>query len=345
LAAENRVLIWDIFGDKTKRKYPMTKGYHHLTTEERAQIEALKKQGVTQKNIAKTIGKSEACISNELKRNRGKRGYSYQQAHQKATTRRRQASQMSGMKMVDRTKKLVIDYIKEDWSPVQISGYLAKEHNISISHETIYKYIWADKKKGGTLCKHLRHKGKKYNKRSGKNAGRGLIPGRIDIKERPAIVETKQRIGDFEIDTIIGKNHKGAIVSIVDRRSKYTKLILVEKRTANLVSAALLSALGDLSDKVHTLTADNGKEFAEHAKVAAALNAAVYFATPYHSWERGLNEHTNGLVRQYFPKKTDFATLTQADVSLVEQKLNRRPRKELDFNTPENVFFQTDLAA
>ena len=132
---------------------------------------------------------------------------------------------------------------------------------------------------------------------------------------------------------------------MVDRASKYTKLILVKRKTANLVTAALLKALEGLEDKVFTLTADNGKEFAGHIKVSAALNATVYFATPYHSWERGLNEHTNGLVRQYFPKKTDFGTLTQADVYLVEQKLNQRPRKELNFNTPESVFFQTGLAA
>lgn len=323
----------------------MAKGYHHLTAEERAQIYALKKQGVKQKEIATAIGKSEACISNELKRNKGQRGYRYQQSHQKAVDRRKQASQASGVKMVGATKKLVLECLEKDWSPVQTSGWLAKEHNVHISHETIYKYIWADKKNDGNLYKHLRHNGKKYNKRSGKNAGRGLIPGRIDIKERPEIVETKQRIGDFEIDTIIGKNHKGAIVSIVDRRSKYTKLILVKRKTANLVTTALIWALMGIANRVFTLTADNGKEFAEHAKVAAALGAKIYFATPYHSWERGLNEHTNGLVRQYFPKKTDFGSLTQADVSLVEQKLNQRPRKELNFNTPENVFFQTDLAA
>lgn len=323
----------------------MSKGYHHLTVEDRCQIYALKKQGIKQKEIAKAIGKSEACISNELRRNKGRRGYRFQQADDKAKQRRSLASQTSGTKMTPKVKRLVDQYIKEEWSPVQLSGRLKKEHNISISHETIYKYIWADKKAGGTLHKHLRHKGKKYNKRAKAHAGRGLIPGRIDIAERPAIVEEKARIGDFEIDTIIGKNHQGAIVSLVDRNSKYTKLILVDRRTAEQVSAAIQKIMWSIKPYVLTLTADNGKEFANHKEFGNALGADVYFARPYHSWERGLNEHTNGLVRQYFPKKTDFSTLTQADVEVVEKKLNARPRKVLNFNTPEEIFFNRLLVA
>lgn len=323
----------------------MVKDYHHLKLEERCQIYALKKQGVKQKEIAKALGKSEACISQELKRNKGKRGYQYLQAQNKATSRRQIASQTSGQKLTPKMKKLLNKYIWAEWSPVQIAGRLKKEHGVSISHERIYQYIWADKKTGGTLHKHLRHKGKKYNKRSTKNAGRGLIPGRVDISTRPTIVEEKTRIGDFEIDTIVGKNHKGAIVSLVDRTSKYTKLILVKRRTAEEVSAAIQKVMRLLKDSVLTLTADNGKEFAYHKAFGAALEADVYFATPYHSWERGLNEHTNGLVRQYLPKKTDFAIITQAQVEAIEKKLNSRPRKVLHFNTPEEVFFRVDLAA
>jgi len=322
----------------------MAKGYHHLTAEERAQIYALKKQGIKQKDIAKNIGKSEACISNELKRNKGDRGYRHQQAQKKATERRNKASK-SGIKMSGKTEKLVLSLIREDWSPEQIAGWMSKEHGLKISHETIYKHIWQDKKSGGTLFKHLRHHGKKYNKRSGKNAGRGCIPDRVDISERPAIVEQKIRIGDFEIDTIIGKNHKGAIVSLVDRASKYTKLILVENKCAHTVSLAIQKAMRQIKHLLKTMTADNGKEFAFHKIFAQALGVDVFFATPYHSWERGLNEHTNGLVRQYFPKQTDFTKLTQAQVEAVEKKLNARPRKVLNFNTPESFFFQAAKAA
>ncbi len=323
----------------------MAKDYHHLKLEERCQIYALKKQGIKQKEIAKAIGKSEACISQELKRNKGAHGYRYQQAEAKATERRRSASQSSGRKLTPLIKGFIEKYLRKEWSPIQIAGRLKKEHEISISHELIYQYVWANKKGGGTLYKHLRHKGKKYNKRGSKNAGRGLIPGRIDISERPAIVEEKTRIGDFEIDTIIGKNHQGAIVSLVDRTSKYTKLVLVKRRTAKEVSAAIQKIMCFLKSYVLTLTADNGKEFSYHKEFGEALGADVYFATPYHSWERGLNEHTNGLVRQYLPKKTDFATITQAQVEAIEKKLNSRPRKVLNFNTPEEVFFHVDLAA
>ena len=179
------------------------------------------------------------------------------------------------------------------------------------------------------LFKHLRHQGKRYNKRSAANAGRGVIPCRKDIAERPKIVDNKRRIGDFEIDTIIGGGHKGAIVSLVDRYSKYTKLFLVENKRAEVVTEAMVQGMQNLKHWLKTFTSDNGKEFAYHQKITQALGVDVYFATPYHSWERGLNEHTNGLVRQYFPKKTKFDTLTQAQVLAVEKKLNARPREVL----------------
>jgi IS30 family transposase len=323
----------------------MAKDYHHITLEERCQIYALKKQGVKQKEIAETLARSASCISKELRRNKNQQGYHYELAHKKAVKRRTKASKTSGKKLTPAMQKLLAPYIKKQWSPVQISGRLKVEHKISISHELIYQHIWADKKAGGSLYTHLRHRGKKYNKRSGKNAGRGLIPNRKDIAERPSIVEQKVRIGDFEIDTIIGKNHKGAIVSLVDRASKYTKLIKVERRTAAEVSEAIQQIMANIKHLVLTMTADNGKEFSHHLDFGKALGADVYFARPYRSCDRGLNEHTNGLVRQYFPKKTDFGNIDQVDVAWVEKNLNSRPRKSLNFNTPEEVFFKRDLAA
>lgn len=210
--------------------------------------------------------------------------------------------------------------------------------NIAISHEWIYQYIWNDKRTGGTLYKHLRCSGKKYNKRRNKSAGRGLIPNRVGIENRPAIVEQKERVGDFEIDTIIGSKHKGAIVSLVDRKTKLTRLGLRSRPTAEEIKDAIVKLLTPIKGHVHTMTADNGKEFAKHMDMSQALEASVYFANPYHAWERGLNENTNGLVRQYFPKICDFTKLTHEQVQHVEYLLNTRPRKSLGYKAPIEVF-------
>lgn len=314
------------------------KKYHHLRYEDRCQIHILFKNKKSQRAIAKQISVYPSTISRELKRNNGKCGYRYKQAEFLSSNRRRNANS-DKCKMTTKMKDIVEEKLCfYQWSPEQISGWLKKNMVTSVSHETIYKYIWQDKKNGGSLYKNLRHRGKKYNKRSGKNAGRGLIPNRVDIEERPKIVDEKSRIGDWEIDTIIGKNHVGALVSMVDRVSKYVKLVRVKGKKAFIVTNAIQKALGPLSDVVYTLTADNGKEFAMHEKIASLLKASVYFAKPYCSWERGLNEHTNGLVRQYFPKKTSFDTISDEEVQIVENLLNSRPRKILNFLTPLEAF-------
>jgi transposase, IS30 family len=221
-------------------------------------------------------------------------------------------------------------------SPEQISGRLKKTEDIHVSHETIYKLIWADKHAGGVLYKYLGHQTKKYNKRSAKNAGRGLIPNRVDIDQRPQIVELKSRLGDVELDTIVGASHNGAVVSIVDRSTKYTWLSLVPQGTASNVEEVICTRLHSLSQQgmLHTYTSDNGKEFANHESIVKRLGGNFYFAKPYHSWERGLNEHTNGLFRQYHPIGSDFTAIFNDDVILVENELNNRPRKVLDFLTP-----------
>ena len=216
---------------------------------------------------------------------------------------------------------------------------------MSISYETIYRYVWQDKRTGGMLYKHLRHSGKRYNKRSASNAGRGCIPNRIDIEQRPAIVETKSRIGDWEGDTIIGAKHQMAIVSHVDRCSKFTLLKKIERKTAENVSQVTVGRMQQLPHPVHSITYDNGKEFAGHEVIAKALNTTCYFAKPYHSWERGLNEHTNGLVRQYIPKSSDFTNISDADIQAIEDRLNHRPRKSLNYQTPFEIFFAGTNAA
>jgi transposase, IS30 family len=263
----------------------------------------------------------------------------YLQAQEKASARRAAASGAPRKMKPSLVREIEEKLTQEQWSPDQISGWLKRQGRAFVSCERIYRHIWKDKRNGGGLWRHLRHSGKKYNRRKGKTSGRGLIPGRVDIAERPAIVAEKRRIGDWEGDAIIGRGLKGAILTHVDRTSKYTKLAILPDRSAASVQKACDASLLPIAHKIETITYDNGKEFAAHAQIAAKLGAHIYFAKPYHSWERGLNEHTNGLVRQYFPKGSDFSTLTSADVQRVEDKLNARPRKVLGYKTPGEVFF------
>lgn len=314
----------------------MPKGYHHVTREIRSQIYALKATGSSLRAIAKIVERDVSTLSREISRNTGGRGYRYKQADEKAIERRANASR-TPKKLTPELIATVEANLLEKWSPDQISGRLKGEGIASVSYEAIYQHIWKDKRSGGTLFKHLRHHGKKYNKRSSGKAGRGCIPNRVDIDERPAIVEQKTRIGDWEGDTIIGVKHQGAIVSYVDRCSKFTFLKKIERKTAELVTQGTIETLGQEGLPVYTITYDNGMEFADHGSIATALQTSCYFAKPYHSWERGLNEHTNGLVRQYLPKKTDFTQVSDQEVQLIAEKLNNRPRKILNYRTPLEV--------
>jgi transposase, IS30 family len=317
----------------------MPKGYRHLTYDKRCQIYALLKRGCAKTEIAQLLGVHRSTITRELKRNTGCKGYRYLQAQEKASARRAAASGAPRKMKPSLVREIEEKLTQEQWSPDQISGWLKRQGRAFVSCERIYRHIWKDKRNGGGLWRHLRHSGKKYNRRKGKTSGRGLIPGRVDIAERPAIVAEKRRIGDWEGDAIIGRGLKGAILTHVDRTSKYTKLAILPDRSAASVQKACDASLLPIAHKIETITYDNGKEFAAHAQIAAKLGAHIYFAKPYHSWERGLNEHTNGLVRQYFPKGSDFSTLTSADVQRVEDKLNARPRKVLGYKTPGEVFF------
>jgi len=211
---------------------------------------------------------------------------------------------------------LIIErYLSKDFSPEQTAYWVLKYFCIKISYEWIYRHIWEDKKNGGQLYEHLRRK-KKYRKRGAKGDNRGKIPHQKRIDERPAVVERRERIGDWEADTIIGKGMKGAIVTLVDRKSRFLRMGLVEQRTKEAVKESMIDLLKGYP--VHTITCDNGKEFAAHEEIAQALEADIYFAHPYSSWERGTNENTNGLIRQYIPKKVDFRKLTDFDISFVE---------------------------
>jgi IS30 family transposase len=320
----------------------MPRRYHHMTLSSRSQIYALKATGLSLRKIALQLKISPSTVCRELSRNRGNNGYHPEEADNKYRKRLRHAAHQA-KKLSGELLKKVIQGLHLQWSPEQIAGRLRRE-GYTISHESIYRLVWADKKEGGSLATHLRHAGKKYHKRSSSHAGRGLIPGRVDISKRPQIVEQKSRIGDWEGDTIIGAAHKGAIATYVDRHSKYTALCwLSSGRKAQSVAQATIQKMKRFKGKVKTLTYDNGKEFSAHRDISKALKIACYFATPYHSWERGLNEHTNGLIRQYLPKSTDLSLVSPKDLQRIEDLLNHRPRKVLNYRTPFEVFF-ADLA-
>jgi len=279
------------------------------------------------------LERSPSTISRELSRNRGGRGYRPKQAHRLACERH-----ASNARQIDEaTWRFAKARLREDWSPDQISNHA------DISHETVYQRVYADKRAGGSLWKHLRCQ-KQRRKRYGKRDLRGTIPNRLSIEQRPAVVEKRSRIGDWEADTVIGKNHKQAIVRLVERKSGYTLIRKVERRTADVVSRTMTKLLKPYQSRVHTITSDNGKEFAGHEKVARALRVDFYFAHPYASWERGTNENTNGLIRQYFPKGMDFTSITQQEISHVMKRLNNRPRKRLGYLTPAQVFFKSGVA-
>ena len=314
------------------------KSYTQLTQEERYQIHALMKAGHGQAEIARVLGRSKSTISRELRRNRGLRGYWPVQAHRLAVERRQKHCHA---RIATQTWRRVERLLREDWSPEQISLWLRQEKAIRISHEWIYQYVLRDKHNGGDLYRHLRCQ-KPWRKRYGQYDRRGRIPNQVSIEERPAIVEQRARIGDWEADTMAGKGQSGVLLSLTERKSRLALLAKLPNKTADAVRQAILDLLGPLEDKVHTLTADNGKEFSQHEAIAESLNAEFYFAHPYASWERGLNENTNGLVRQYFPKSHDFSRITDEELRRVMDRLNNRPRKCLGMKTPNQVFFGID---
>jgi IS30 family transposase len=310
--------------------------YQHLSLEERHYIEIEHKKGTSQAEIADALGRNQGNISRELARNAGKRGYRHNQANHFA--QRRHKTKAKAAKLTEDITAMIEHYIREDWSPEQIAGRLKSEHVMSLHHETIYQYILTDKKTGGDLYTHLRHQNKTYRKRYGNARNRTGIPNRVDIDERPKEANNRERVGDWEADTIIGKNHQGAIVTLDDRKSKLRLASPLPGKKAASVKEAMLMLLKPIQAFVKTITFDNGKEFTLHEVVAKELDCDTYFAKPYHSWERGQNENANGLLRQYFPKAMKLTDVTIKQVFEAVDKLNSRPRKCLKFKTPYEVF-------
>ena len=310
----------------------MTKHYQQLTYEQRCQIYALKKTGFSQRFIATEIGVNQSTISRELSRNTGRRGYRYHQAHQRSLERR--ATTYRPTKMTDSMIRVIEGRLRLQWSPEQISGWLRNRHCGWVSHESIYLHIWRDKQAGGDLYRHLRRQGKKYDKRRNSLSTRGHIKNRQGIEQRPSIVDKRSRLGDWEIDTVIGKKHQGAIVTIVERSTQKLLCKSIPNKTSKAVTRATIELLRPYKKYVHTITADNGKEFSGHEAIAKALDVQIYFANPYSSWERALNENTNGLLRQYFPKSVNLKHVDPRKVTVAMKRLNTRPRKTLGFQTP-----------
>jgi IS30 family transposase len=310
--------------------------YTQLTREQRYQIYALKKEGHNQTQIAVNLACHKSTISRELRRNCGLKGYRPGQAEEMAYDRQCEAY---SARIAWHTWQEVERLLRLEWSPEQIAGYLKREKDATVSHECIYLYIYAEKRRGGTLHQYLRSQ-KKQRKRYSGYIRRGQIPNRTSIDKRPKIVADKTRFGDWEVDTIVGAHHKGGILSAVERRSKLVRLRKLSTKAAAEMKDNCLEVLGPLAPRVHTITVDNGKEFCDHELIAAGLQARIFFAHPYASWERGLVENTNGLIRQYFPKKFNFANFTAEELQQVEDKLNNRPRKSLGYRTPNQVFFK-----
>lgn len=316
----------------------------HLTSSERVSLETLLPFGLSQTEMAHRLGRSKGTISRELRRNAGPSGrYSAVNA-QRHYEARRAACRPAKKLAFPALRSAVERGLGQEWSPDQIANTLAldfpEDSSMRVSHETIYQHVYADKKRGGALHQGLRQKHKSRRNRSHSKERRGIIRDRVLIHERPAIVETQERLGDWEGDTVIGKNHRGAVATFVDRRSLFLTAAVMPDKTAGALYTAVLDAyIGTVPGRLrHTLTVDNGKEFALFKDIEHALGIDIYFAQPYCSWQRGINENTNGLLRQYLPKKTDFTGLTQAELQTHVDKLNNRPRKKLGYRTPAQVF-------
>ena len=307
-------------------------GYTQLTQDERYHIQHHLHQPLSQ--IAQDLGRSKSTISREIRRN-SKNG-SYRTADAVEHNRRRRSR--SPYKRTAALCRSINRLIRLKLSPEQVCAYLEKHCGIRLHHSTVYAHIAQDKIRGGRLWQHLRIAAKPYRKRRGSIWTKGKVPDRTDIGNRPDIINRKQRIGDWEADTVVGLGQESALLTLVERKTKYLIIVRLNGLTAEETAMAMIGALKRHKANAHSVTMDNGKEFYRHIKVAKALGAKTYFCRPYRSWEKGLNENTNGLIRQYFPKGTDFNKISDAQIRRVQEALNNRPRKTLDYETPNSLF-------
>ena len=316
----------------------MTKTYSQLNLEQRYQIHIYRKAGYSNCQIAKELDVHKSTIGREILRNSSSsKKYNPRLAQQFATDRK---ADKPHFHLFDLPMKDFIEekMQKEQWSPDQISGYCSSNNIEMVSHETIYKYVYADIKKGGKLYLHLRTRCKKRKNRTHLKDKRGLITDRVSIHHRPAVVAQKQRFGDWEIDLIEGANHKNFALTMVERKSQFALIFKTQDKQAATIQNKIINGLAPYKELVHTITSDNGKEFAGHQYISRKLQADFYFADPYSSWQRGLSEYTNKLFRQYLPKKSNMNNYDIQYFVNINNKLNNRPRKLLGYKTPTQIF-------
>ncbi len=313
--------------------------YHQITFAERYTLGLLRQRGLSTAAIARLLHRHRSTIGREVWRNRAHSDGTYrpQLANWYARTRRSRSRRNRQFTPTDWAQ--VQELLREDWSPDQVAGWLRRFRLLRISHETIYRHIWADKRAGGTLHQHLRGACKQRRKRYGRYDSRGRLAGKRMITERPASIATRQELGHWEGDTMLGASQAGpCVLSLVERKSGYLLLGQLRRRTSAFVNHRARQLIARQPHPVQTITVDNGTEFHEYAQLERVTGAAFYFATPHHAWERGTNENTNGLVRQYLPKRQSMAHLTQHACNRIAAKLNRRPRKRLGYRTPEECY-------
>ena len=333
-----------LLGFKSKVRQAASVKYEQLSTEDRYSIAAQRGTYIKVAAIASNLNRHRSTIYRELKRNASAHDGNYRASHacQKASGRQKRSKRNMRFKKSD--FEVVEKLVRVDLSPEQVVGRLRLEGRPVMSHETIYKWIWKDKKGGGSLWLHLRGSRKQRRKRYAAKDSRGRLAGKKMIGERPTLVEGRSRCGDWEIDTVHGSGKPG-VVTVVERRSGLVRIGKLDRITMEETGARTVSLLAKEKDRVMTITADNGSEFHNYRKVEKALETQVYFATPHHAWERGTNENTNGLIRQYIPKGEDLKPLTQRDCTTIAENLNNRPRKRLGFKTPNEVYYNIKTVA
>jgi IS30 family transposase len=314
----------------------MGEHYQQMGDGERHEIAALRKAGLSGPQIARQLGRHRTTIWREVRRNAYGVEQRYVAFHACGRARGHRRRSRKGVRFNLGDQRQVEELLQRDWSPEQVSGYLKRTGELSISHETIYRWLWDDRRHGGTLWQRLRGARKNCRKRYGKNDSRGRLAGKKMIGERPQEVESRERLGDWEIDTVHGRG-KASVVTVVERKSGLMRVGKLSRATKEATTLRTIELLEE--DKVQTITADNGCEFHDYQWIEEATGAGFYFANPHHAWERGSNENANGLLRQYLPKGMNLQNLSQEQCEEIAEKLNSRPRKRHNYRTPNEIYY------
>jgi IS30 family transposase len=301
-------------------------------------IAALRQQRRPVSEIAEELGRHRSTIYREVKRNGTPHDGAYRPSMAVEMTNGRRSRSRRNARYGAADFVIIERRLREEWSPEQIVGRHRRQGLPVMSHETIYLYIWAERARGGSLWRCLRGAQKQRRKRYGRNDSRGRLAGKTMIGERPVVVERRTRFGDWELDTVHGRG-KACVVTAVERKSGFVRIGKLAGATADATLRRLVALLKDEPHPLRSLTSDNGTEFHAYKQIEQQLNTRFYFATPHHAWERGTNENTNGLLRQYLPKGSSLESLTQKQCARLMQKLNHRPRLRLNFQTPHEVYY------